>query len=70
MKSTGYAGSLISCLHFGLLPQNEKHPPDVERKRSASQETGDESQKKKIKVIDIRHSSSENQDSKIHGTFN
>lgn len=46
--------------------QNDVHPTGVERKRSATQESGSESQKKKIKVIDIRNGSSE-QESKSHG---
>ncbi|KAK2573622.1 Retinoblastoma-binding protein 5-like protein [Acropora cervicornis] len=46
--------------------QNDVHPTGVERKRSATQESSSESQKKKIKVIDIRNGSSE-QESKSHG---
>ncbi|XP_029186171.1 retinoblastoma-binding protein 5 homolog isoform X1 [Acropora millepora] len=46
--------------------QNDVHPTGVERKRSATQESNSESQKKKIKVIDIRNGSSE-QESKSHG---
>lgn len=53
---------------FLQISQNDVHPTGVERKRSASQETGSESQKKKIKVIDIRNGSSE-QESKSHGGF-
>lgn len=49
--------------------QNDVHPTGVERKRSATQESSSESQKKKIKVIDIRNGSSE-QESKSHGGFN
>lgn len=50
----------------GWTQETELHPADPERKRSASQDTGTESQRKKVKVIDIRNSSSE-QDSKIPG---
>ena len=48
--------------------QTEIRPHDSENKRRASQETGAESSKKKVKVIDIRHSSSEvHQESKSFG---
>lgn len=48
--------------------QTEIRPHDSENKRRASQETGAESSKKKVKVIDIRHSSSEvHQESKGFG---
>ena len=50
--------------------QTEIRPHDSENKRRASQETGAESSKKKVKVIDIRHSSSEvHQESKSFGKF-
>ena len=48
--------------------QTEIRPHDSENKRRASQETGAESSKKKVKVIDIRHSSSEvHQENKSFG---
>lgn len=56
---------------FFLALQNEIHVHDPEHKRRASQEIGAESQKKKVKVIDIRHSSSElHHDSKNFGKLN
>lgn len=59
--------SAIKSVLF-LASQNEIHVHDPEHKRRASQETGAESQRKKVKVIDIRHSSSElHHDSKSLG---
>ncbi|XP_027059509.1 retinoblastoma-binding protein 5 homolog [Pocillopora damicornis] len=52
----------------GWTQETEIRPHDSENKRRASQETGAESSKKKVKVIDIRHSSSEvHQESKGFG---
>ena len=56
---------------FFLASQNEIHVHDLEHKKRASQETGAESQRKKVKVIDIRHSSAElHHDSKSLGELN
>ena len=58
----------ISKQKFMSCFQTEIRPHDSENKRRASQETGAESSKKKVKVIDIRHSSSEvHQENKSFG---
>ena len=63
-------GPSIQSLFF-LNWQNEIHVHDPEHKRRTSQETGAESQRKKVKVIDIRHSSSEfHHDTKNLGKLN
>ena len=49
----------VSLLLLLLFSQSEIHAHDPEHKKRAAQETGAESQKKKVKVIDIRHSTSE-----------
>ena len=45
--------SVIKFALFNLFCQTDPHTHDSERKRVASQVTGNESQKKKVKVIDI-----------------